>query len=187
MTRTPTKTRTPTRTRTPTITRTPTQTLIPTLPARRAFAVGDSVMLGAARELQRVLPGLTVDAKVSRHVTAAIDVLRQRLKTGPLGEFVIVHIGNNGYVNPQQFEELLQLLADVPRVIVFNLKEPRGWEAPNNLVIADVVRRFPNALLIDWHNFGLSHPEYYARDGIHIGAAGARAYTLLVVGQLQKP
>jgi len=144
-------------------------------------------MLGAIRELQRVLPGLVVDAKVSRQVTAAIDVLRRQRKAGTLGEFAIVHIGNNGYVRPQQFEELLKTLSDVPRVIVFNLKEPRRWEGPNNLIIADVVRRFPNAVLVDWRDFGLNHPEYFAKDGIHIGAAGARAYTLLVVEQLQDP
>jgi hypothetical protein len=159
--------------------------LIPTLPAVRGFAVGDSVMLGAAREMQRVMPGLTVDAKVSRSMSAAIEVVRQRRQAGQLGEFVIVHAGDNGFVKPSQFDELLQLLADVPRVVVFNLKEPRRWEEANNLIIADTVRRYPNAVLVDWRSVGLDHPEYFARDGIHIGAAGARAYTLLIVEQLQ--
>jgi hypothetical protein len=159
--------------------------LIPTLPAIRGFAIGDSVMLGAAREMQRVMPGLTVDAKVSRHLSATIEILRQRRKAGQLGEFVIVHIGDNGYIKAPQFDELMQLLAKVPRVIVFNLKEPRRWESANNLVIADTVRRYSNAVLVDWRSVGLDHPEYFARDGIHIGAAGARAYTLLIVEQLR--
>lgn len=185
ITRTPTRTRTPTITRTPTRTRTPTQTLIPTLPAIRGFAMGDSVMLGAARELQRVLPGLTVDAKVSRHMAAAIEVLRQRRKTGTPDQFVIVHIGDNGFIRPGQFDELLQVVKDVPRVIVLNLKEPRRWEEANNLMIADTVRRYPNAVLIDWRAASSPHPEYFGRDGIHIGAVGARAYTLLIVEQLR--
>jgi hypothetical protein len=142
-------------------------------------------MLGAAREMQRVLPGLTVDAKVSRHMAAAIEVLRQRRKAGLLGEFVIVHIGDNGFVKPSQFDELMQLLVDVPRVVVFNLKEPRRWEEANNLIIADTVRRYPNAVLVDWRSSGLAHPEYFGKDGIHIGTAGARAYTLLIVEQLR--
>ena len=90
--------------------------------------MGDSVMLGAAREMQRVMPGLTVDAKVSRHMSAAIEVVRQRRKTSPADQFVVIHIGDNGFVKPSQFDELMQLLVDVPRVIVFNLKEPRRWE-----------------------------------------------------------
>jgi hypothetical protein len=159
--------------------------LIPTLPAVRGFAIGDSVMLGAARELQRVLPGLTVDAKVSRHMGAATDILRLRRKTSPSDQFIIIHIGNNGFVKPSQFDELMQLVKDVPRVIVFNLKEPRRWEENNNLIIADTVRRFPNAVLIDWRSFGNDHAEYFGKDGIHIGLAGARAYTLLIVEQLK--
>jgi hypothetical protein len=159
--------------------------LIPTLPAIRGFAVGDSVMLGAAPEMQRVMPGLTVDAKVSRQMAAAIETVRQRRKTSPADRFVIVHVGDNGFVRPGQFDELMQLLKDVPRVIVFNLKEPRRWEEANNLIIADTVRRFPNAVLIDWRSASSSHPEYFGKDGIHIGLLGARAYTLLIVEHLR--
>lgn len=142
-------------------------------------------MLGAAREMQRVLPGLTVDAKVSRQITAAIEVVRQRRKTSPGDQFVIVHVGDNGFVKPSQFVELMQLLKDVPRVIVFNLKEPRRWEEANNLIIADMVRHYPNVILIDWHSASTTHPEYFAPDGIHIGTRGARAYTLLIVERLK--
>ena len=141
-------------------------------------------MLGAAREMQRVLPGLVVDAKVSRSMSAALEIVRQRRKSGPLGEFVVVHIGNNGYIKPAQFDELMQLLTDVPRVIVFNLKEPRGWEAANNLIIADTVRHYPNAVLVDWRSASMNHPEYFGRDGIHLGVVAARAYTQLIVQQL---
>jgi hypothetical protein len=142
-------------------------------------------MLGAAREMQRVLPGLVVDAKVSRHMAVAIDILRQRRAAKQLGEFVVVHIGNNGYIRPGQFDELLQLLVDVPRVVVFNLKEPRRWEEANNRMIADAVRKYPNAVLVDWRSASLDHPEYFGKDGIHLGSVAARAYTKLIAEQLQ--
>jgi lysophospholipase L1-like esterase len=142
-------------------------------------------MLGAARELQRVMPGLTVDARVSRQISAATDVLRQRRRAGMPDQFVIVHIGDNGYIKPEQFDALLQLVKDVPHIIILNVKEPRRWETANNLVIADVVRQYPNAVLIDWHAASSSHPEYFGPDGIHIGSVGARAFTQLIVEQLQ--
>lgn len=150
----------------------------------RIFAIGDSVMLGAARELLKTIPGLEVDAQVSRHVSATLTILQQRRAAGRLGKVVILHIGNNGSVSAKQFDELMQPLVDIPRVLIFNLKEPRKWEAPNNQVIADGVTRYPNTVLIDWHTFGVDHPELFAKDGIHIGAAGAKAYTALVVAQL---
>jgi lysophospholipase L1-like esterase len=153
----------------------------------RVFAVGDSVMLGAARELQKTIPGIEVDAKVSRHVGATLTILQQRRAAGRLGKIVVVQIGNNGYVTAKQFDDLMQPLIDLSRVVVVNLKVPRKWEAPNNQVIADGVARYPNAVLVDWHTFGVAHPELFAPDGIHIGAAGAKAYTALVLAQIDAP
>ena len=148
----------------------------------RVFAIGDSVMLGAARELQKTIPGIEVDAKVSRHVSATLTILQQRRAAGRLGKVVVLHIG--GYVTAKQFDDLMQPLVDLPRVVVVNLKVPRKWETPNNQVIADGVTRYPNAVLIDWHTYGMDHPELFAKDGIHIGAAGAKAYTALVLAQI---
>ncbi|MBI5565856.1 MAG: hypothetical protein HY870_13250 [Chloroflexi bacterium] len=150
----------------------------------RVFAIGDSVMLGAARELQKTIPGIEVDAKVSRHVSATLAILQQRRAAGKLGKVVIVHIGDNGYLTAKQFDDLMQPLIDLPRVVVVNLKVPRKWEAPNNLVIAEGVARYSNAVLIDWHTYGMDHPELFAKDGIHIGAAGAKAYAALVLAQI---
>ena len=150
----------------------------------RVFAVGDSVMLGAARELLKTIPGLEVDAQVSRHIGVTLSILQQRRAAGRLGKVVIIHIGNNGYVTAKQFDDLMQPVLDIPRVVIFNLKEPRKWESPNNQVIAEGVARYPNAVLIDWHTFGMDHPDLFAKDGIHIGAAGAKAYTALVLAQL---
>ncbi len=150
----------------------------------RVFAVGDSVMLGAARELLKTIPGLEVDAQVSRHVGATLTILQQRRAAGRLGKVVIIHIGNNGNMTAKQFDDLMQPLTDIPRVMIFNLKEPRKWETSNNQVIAEGVTRYPNAVLIDWHTYGVDHPDLFAKDGIHIGAAGAKAYTALVVAQL---
>ena len=78
----------------------------------------------------------------------------------------------------------MQPLAGLSRVVIVNLKVPRKWEAPNNQVLADGVARYPNTVLVDWHTYGVDHPELFAKDGIHIGAAGAKAYTALVVAQL---
>ncbi len=176
-----TATRTPVRTSSPV-----TATRVPPTPVvdLRVFAIGDSVMLGAARELQKTISGIEVDAAVSRQVGATLAILQQRKAAGRLGKVVVLHIGDNGYVTAKQFDDLMQPLVDLPRVIVVNLKVPRKWEAANNQVLADGVTRYPNTVLVDWYTYGMDHPELFAKDGIHIGAAGAKAYTALVVAQL---
>ena len=126
------------------------------------------------------MPGLTVDAKVSRHMARGD---RRSCASGARPAYPTSSSSctsaTTGTSRPAQYDELLQLVKDVPRVVVFNLKEPRRWEAANNLIIADTVRRYPNAVLIDWRAASSTHPEYFGADGIHIGAAGARAYTQL--------
>ena len=153
----------------------------------RAFAVGDSVMLGAAAEMKKMIDGLDVDAQVSRHVGIVIDIVRQRREAGRLGRVVIVHIGDNGYIKEQQLDDLMQLLADVPRVIVVNLKLPRAWEGPNNELLAAAVKRHPNAVLLDWHAASADKPELFGKDGLHLGRAGARFYAEQVAALVNAP
>src|SRR5262249_36196402 len=117
----------------------------------RVSAFGDSVMLGAAQALARDLPNIKTDAAVSRPDSAGIDIVRVRHQMGQLGDVVVVHLGNNGPFSAAEFDTLMSVLSDVPRVVIINLKVPRTWEAPNNSVLADGVQRFPNAVLVDWH------------------------------------
>jgi len=84
-------------------------------------------------------------------------------------------------------DSLMQLLADVPRVIVVNLKLPRSWEEPNNRLLAEVVARTPNAVLLDWRAATRDKPELFGRDGFHLGLKGARFYAELVAAQVNTP
>lgn len=171
----------------PTVRVTPTLARDAQLDRVRAFAIGDSVMLGAAAEMKKRIVGLEVDAQVSRHIGAAIEIVRQRREADRLGDVVIVHIGDNGPLKAAQLDSLMQLLADVPRVIVVNLKLPRSWEEPNNRLLAEVVARTPNAVLLDWRAATRDKPELFGRDGIHLGLKGARFYAELVAAQVNTP
>ena len=148
-------------------------------------AIGDSVMLGAVRGLQKDIPGLTVvDAEVGLQVYAAIDTLRYRRATGQLGEVVVVHLGNNGTFTREQFDEIMQTLSGVDRVVFVNVKVPRTWEEPNNKVIAEGVQRYPNAVLADWHSASADRPDLFYSDGYHLRPEGQRIYADLVSSHL---
>jgi peptidoglycan/LPS O-acetylase OafA/YrhL len=148
-------------------------------------AVGDSVMLGAAERLERDIDGLTVmDAEVGLQASAAIDILRWRRASGQLGEVVIVHIGNNGIFTAEQFDEMMRVLAGVRRVVFVNVNVPRAWASPNNVVLAEGVRRYPNAVLVDWYSASVDHPEYFVEDGVHLRIRGQRVYTDLISRRL---
>ena len=70
----------------------------------------------------------------------------------------------------------------VQRVVFVNLKVPRDWESADNSVIAEGVARYLNAVLIDWHDIGDAHPEFFYDDGIHLNPDGAAYYAQLIAG-----
>jgi hypothetical protein len=156
-----------------------------TSPPQRVFALGDSVMLGAAPSLEAAIPNLEVDASVSRQVSAGIGILSARRDAGTLGDVVIVHLGTNGTFTSGQFDEMMGILSGVQRVIFVNLKVPRDWEGEDNSVIADGVSRYPNAVLVDWHDTGDAHPEFFYDDEIHLRPEGAASYAQLIAPDAQ--
>jgi hypothetical protein len=148
-------------------------------------AIGDSVMLGAAGELERKVPNLAyIDAEVGLQAAAAIDVLRWRRASGQLGEVVVVDIGNNGVFTAEQFDEMMAVLEGVRRVVFVNVNVPRAWERPNNEVLAEGVQRYPNAVLVDWYSASVEHPEYFVEDGVHLRIKGQRVYASLIAEAL---
>jgi hypothetical protein len=150
----------------------------------RVTAIGDSVMLGAVNALEDDIDGIEIDAAISRQTSAAIELLRSRSAAGQLGDVVIVHMGNNGVFTASQFDSMMGVLADVPRVVFVNVKVPRTWEAPNDAVIADGVQRYANTILLDWRNASIDRPDFFWDDGIHLRPEGAAAYAELIESRI---
>ena len=78
---------------------------------------------------------------------------------------MVVHVGNNGPFTAGQFDEMMQVLAGVREVLIVNLTVPPGVEdpvaVPNNAVLAEGARRYPNTVLVDWHAASANHPEFF--------------------------
>ena len=149
-------------------------------PNGRLSAIGDSVMLGARTILKDVIPGTKVDAAVSRFPGAFIGRLKRYVKADRLADVVVLHPGTNGVLPEDMMRDMLDVLADTPRVVVVNNNMPRSWRPPNNKVIDKVVPDYPNAVIADWYAASKDHPEYFVSDGVHLTGAGARAYAKLI-------
>jgi peptidoglycan/LPS O-acetylase OafA/YrhL len=150
--------------------------------------VGDSVMLGAAGELERALGNPAFATDVGLQPMGVIEILKKRRTAGQLGEAVVVHAGNNVPFTTEQFDEMMVVLEDVPKVVIVNVKVPRSWEESNNEVLADGVRRYPDkAVLVDWHAASAGRPELFVEDGIHLQPEGQRDYADLIAAHLKTP
>ena len=157
-------------------------------PRGQVTAIGDSVMLGAVDALQKDIPRVaTIDARGSRQIPEATRVLKRLRASGGLGKVVILHIGDNGAVTDEEFDEVMKALSNTRKVLVVNTTVPDGYQyAPNNEVLADGVARYPDkAILVDWHARSAGHPEYFV-DGLHLTPSGARAYAALISASLHQ-
>jgi hypothetical protein len=99
---------------------------------------------------------------------------------------VILHIGDNGFFAAGVFDKIMAELKNVRQVVVVNVRAPRDWEAPNNSMLAAAVKRYPNAVLVDWHSASEDHPELFWKDGIHLRPEGATFYAALIAKAIVK-
>lgn len=162
---------------------------IDTVPAvKQSFsAMGDSVMLGARKSLQSAMPGISIDAAVSRYPGAFIGPLKRYQAAHKLGSTVIVHPGTNGVLPESMLRQMLDILKPHARVVVVNDNMPRTWRNPNNRVIDEVVRDYPNVVLVDWYAASKAHPEYFVSDGVHLTTRGAKTYAQLIKKAAEAP
>jgi peptidoglycan/LPS O-acetylase OafA/YrhL len=149
-------------------------------PPPRIIAIGDSVMVGAASELQRAIPNVEIDAAVNRQISAGIALLRNLREHNQLPTTVIVHLGTNGTFDHEHFTQLMEVLHDVPRVIIVNVRAPRRWEPLNNTAIHEGASQHTNVIIVDWHSFSKEKPEFFRSDGVHLVPEGQRAYADLI-------
>jgi hypothetical protein len=141
------------------------------------FALGDSVMLGAAPQLRA--RGISVDAVESRQWETGVAILARMAAARALPPTVVVHLGTNGAISGAQFDEMMRVLAG-HRVIFLTVKEPRSWEGEVNLTLLAGSTRWRGVTLLDWHGVSTPHDDWFWSDRIHLRPQGAQAYAALV-------
>lgn len=152
------------------------------------FAIGDSVMVGAAPQLQAKLgPGGFIDARVGRQFDEAARVTGQLGGEGRLGRVVIVHLGDNGAITSAEVDALMAQLDKVPVVLFVNVRVTRDWQNEVNQTLAAAVARYPKAKLVDWFGYSAPHGEWFERDGTHVKTSGAQGFADLIASSIPPP
>ena len=130
------------------------------------------------------LGNAVVDAGVGRQTKAVIETAQALKDQGQIGDSVIVHMGTNGLITVKQLNQLMEILKEVPKVLLVNVKVARPWEEVNNRMLAENVGRFPNARLVDWKSTATAHPEAFYKDGVHLKPSGVAIYVDLLSGSV---
>ena len=139
-------------------------------------AVGDSVMLASAAELQAEFPGITIDAAVSRGMGAAPEILAAQRAAGTLRPVVLLGLGTNGAVDPADLAAIMRVIGPSRELIMVNAFADRDWTPGVNTELATFSARRSQVVLADWSGAIAPHVDLLADDGIHPGPTGGAIY-----------
>lgn len=153
-------------------------------PGDQVSAVGDSVMLAAAPELQASLPGIAIDAVVSRQTTEGAGVVQALADQGLLRQYVVVALGTNGDCADHHFQQIVDVAGPSRQVVFVNVSGPMSWGATVNERLQRIAAANPNVTIADWATAIAPHLDLLAGDGIHPSAGGGAVYSGAVAAAL---
>jgi len=148
-------------------------------------AVGDSVMLAAAPELQAALPGIYVDAVAGRLLSAGLAEVRMIAAAGGLRRVVLVGLGTSGTVTTSQINKLRAVIGPDRWLALVNTYAAGPSEREVNAAIAKAVRLDPQVLLVNWHSLIGKHTNLLRADRVRPLPSGGALYASEVKAVLE--
>jgi peptidoglycan/LPS O-acetylase OafA/YrhL len=149
------------------------------------FAVGDSVLLASAVQLAAALPGISINAQVSRQVSAGLAIVQRLAAAGTLRRVVVFALGTNGALTTQQMRQLIRAVGPHRDLVLVNTYEARPWEAGVNRVIAAAARRQAHVVLANWFTTIEHRTSLLWPDEVHPQPSGARLYARMVAAAVR--
>ncbi len=143
-------------------------------------------MLDYQDPLETDIPGVSVDASVSRQWGDGEAILQQLKATGQLGAEVVVGLSTNGPITSADFDAMMSILSGASRVVFVNVHVDQPWQDTNNAVLAAGAARYPGVYVADWASLAAQNPQWFGTDGTHlaIDGSGADALASLVASTL---
>jgi hypothetical protein len=144
---------------------------------RPPLVVGDSVLLGAVREIAAA--GFEVDARGCRQVPAGLRLLAARRRAHTLPHLVVLALGSNGSIFPEDITDALKIVGPDRVLALVTPREPGRQSGARR--VRDAGRRHRGQIVVlDWLRFSAGRHGWFAGDGIHLGPAGAAGLARLL-------
>ncbi len=138
------------------------------------FAIGDSVMLLAVKQLARA--GFNVNAQGCRQWSRGHAMLRRKKRRGRLPRLVVMALGTNWRITRAEIGRTRRLLGRKRVLAIVTPREPGGYTSDAKRIRA-AARAHPRRIkLIDWVRFSRGHRSWFGGDGIHLTYTGVTNY-----------
>ena len=147
------------------------------------LVIGDSTMLLSLDQLAR--EGYDAEAQGCRQFPAALALLSARKTQGTLPHMVVIALGANGSVTPNDVGVALGLLCCTRLLVLVTPRELGGGSGSDAIVERQEAKRYRGRmLLLDWVQYSEGHPEWFQPDGLHLTIPGATAFAALLARAL---
>ena len=136
--------------------------------------IGDSVCMGARKNLIATIPDCVVDAEGSRQIWQGYDLLMDLQKQGSLREYVVIALGTNG--NKNSLDKIEQIIADISpghRLVFVTPYDGRATPTWSSYKSAEYIRGLPEkygfVTVADWAETIKPDAYLLGSDKVHIG------------------
>lgn len=151
----------------------------------KVTAIGDSVLLDAAPDIQKYIPDTHFDAEVGRQLKDSISLIKDKKKNGELAKTVIIALGTNGSFEQKDLDEILDVLKG-HKVYLINTVVPKVWQQDVNEQLAKAAKKYKNVYLIDWYGLAKGQSSWFYNDGTHMNENGSMIYANNLVKQMSE-
>lgn len=149
------------------------------LKEKKISAIGDSLLLSAAPEIQKVFPSNFIDAEVGRQFMNSEDAFKKANKDDKLGDIVLVVLGTNGSFSSSDVDNVMKEVGKRP-VFFVNTMVQKPWQKTVNTELEKTAERFDNAHVIDWKKYSEGYSNWFDGDNVHLTPDGADIFANFV-------
>ncbi|MEP7763663.1 acyltransferase family protein [Sanguibacter sp. 25GB23B1] len=153
-------------------------------PGDQVTVIGDSVTLISAEALHVALPGVYIDAAVSRQMKTTPEAVAALRAAGALRPYVVVSLATNSTVTDRVMDEALAAIGPGHHVVLVTGYGDRPWIGPTNDQIRAAAARYPDVVVADWQSALAAAPEGIGKDGVHPQGPGQDLYARTLVAGL---
>jgi hypothetical protein len=149
--------------------------------------IGDSILTGWSGYFAHVFPNALISGRVGRQFSSALPIWKTMQQTGMtqgVGD-VVIELGTNGEVYPEDMQQLLKMLGH-RQVFLVMPEMPRSWEHEVQQLYLQTAATHPNVHLVRWDLLSKNHPQYFWTDLVHPNWQGIQVMVHAIARDIKK-
>ncbi|MCL1896053.1 MAG: hypothetical protein FWG03_05845 [Clostridiales bacterium] len=152
------------------------------------FIVGDSLTVGAEKDISKTVANATVDAKVGRNMSEGLNIIREWDDSGILADDAIIVVCLAHNITGSTISDAEQIVDIIKpgQSLIMMTGHGKSNMTPINEYLRELPYKYPYITLADWDLTIVQSPGLLSDDGVHVGnKQGNKIYADLILLALE--